>query len=156
MNNNLIQSSSNEVRNAENAQQRISQKELEIQLVDINSRYMSSRDASSYYYNQQKKQLLEIEISSLKSQRDGNINMALLYALMLAERELIERPIFSSASIALANICSFLKIQSIPFVASYLIIMKISTLYTQLQRDLSGFVSLRRELANLKVQLQLP
>jgi len=156
MNNNLIQSSANELTNAELVQQRISQKELEVQLVDINSRYLSNQDASSYYYNQPQKQLLEIEISSLKSQRDGNINMALLYALMLAERELIERPIFSSASIALANICSFLKIQNIPFVASMPLVLKISRLYSQLSMIPTGFISLRRELTNLKIQLRLP
>ena len=156
MNNNLIQSSANELTNAELVQQRISQKELEIQLVDINSRYLSNQDASSYYYNQPKRQLLEIEISGLKLQRDGNIKMALLYALMLAEQELIDRPKFSRASIALANICSFLKIQNIPFVAPIPIIMKISTIYTQIKREVSGFVSLRRELVNLKIQLHLP
>lgn len=156
MNTNLIQSSANELTKAGNVQQQISQKEFEIQLVDINSKYMSSQDSSSYYFNQQRKQFLEMEISNLKIQRDGNINAALLYALTLAEREIIERSTFSSASIALANICSFLKIQNIPFVASMPLVLKISKLYSQLNAIPTGFISLKRELTNLKILLHLP
>jgi len=156
MNDNLFLNSSNELTSANIIQQQISQKEFEIQLVDINSRYLTSQDASSYYYNQQKKQLLEIEISGLKIQRDEHINAALMYALTLAEKELMEHTSFSSASIIIANICSFLKIQSIPFTASLPVFLKISTLHSRLQTFPLEFTSLKRELANLKIQLGVP
>lgn len=156
MNDNLIQQSSIELTRAGNVQQQISQKEFEIKLVDINGKYLSNQDAGSYYYNQQRKQLLEMEISSLKAQRDGNINSALYYALMLAEKEITDHVIFSSASILIANICSFLRIQNISFSASMPIVIKVSTLYSQLNMmNTVGFVSLKRELLNLKMQLHI-
>lgn len=156
MNDTLIQQSSIELTRAGNVQQQISQKEFEIKLVDINGKYLSNQDAGSYYYNQQRKQLLEMEISSLKAQRDGNINSALYYALMLAEKEITDHVIFSSASILIANICSFLRIQNISFSASMPIVIKVSTLYSQLNMmNTVGFVSLKRELLNLKMQLHI-
>lgn len=156
MNNNLIQSSSDALTKAGNVQQQISQKEFEIQLTEINSRYLSNNVVNVYYYNQQKKQLLEIEISSLKSQRDGYINTAIMYALTLAEKEIIEQNSFSSASVIIANICAFLKIQNITFSVTLPIMLKISTLYSRLQTNNSfKFASLKRELTNLKIQLQI-
>ena len=148
MNDTLIQQSSIELTRAGNVQQQISQKEFEIKLVDINGKYLSNQDAGSYYYNQQ--------ISSLKAQRDVNINSALYYALMLAEKEITDHVIFSSASILIANICSFLRIQNISFSASMPIVIKVSTLYSQLNMmNTVGFVSLKRELLNLKMQLHI-
>ena len=57
----LIQLSSNGLNSANNIQQQISQKKFEIKLVDINSANMSMQDAGVYHYNQQRKQLLEME-----------------------------------------------------------------------------------------------
>ena len=90
MNTDLVQLSSNEISQASVAQRQISQKEFEMKLVDINGMHLSSQDASSYFYNQQRKQSLEIEISNLKTQRDNHINAALMYALTLAEGELTQ------------------------------------------------------------------
>ena len=156
MNNNqtLIQISSAELANANNVQQLISQKEFEIKLVDINSMHLSNQDASTYFYNQQRKQSLQTDISSLKLQRDNHINAAISYALILAERELHERSYFSNASLLLANIRSFMTIQSIRFTVSLPVMLKISLLNSRLQRS-SGHSSLKHELTNLKMQLQI-
>ena len=151
----LIQLSSNGLTNANNIQQQISQKEFEIKLVDINSAHMSIQDVGMYYYNRQRKQLLEMEISTLISQRNNYINDALMYALMIAEGELSFPTSFSIAVVLLANIRSFLTIQNISFTASLPIIMKISLLQSQLQKKNIGFASLRQELLNLKFQLRI-
>lgn len=156
MNTNLVQLSSNELAQASIAQQQISQKEFEIKLVDINSMHLSSQDASTYYYNQQRKQSLQAEISNFKSTRDIHINTALMHALTLAERELNERSSsFSRASVLLSNIRSFLKIQDIKLFVSLPVMLKMSLLNSRLQRSI-GHVSLKHELNNLKMQLQIP
>lgn len=155
MNTNLVQLSSNELAQAGIAQQQISQKEFEIKLVDINSMHLSSQDASTYYYNQQRKQSLETEISNLKMRRDNHINAALMYALTKAEGELTQHSTFSSASLLLSNIRSFLTIQNIRFTVSLPVMLKISLLNSCIQRS-RRYVSLNRELMNLKVQLQIP
>lgn len=156
MTSDLIQRSSDELTQARRIQQLISQKEFEISLVDINARHLPSTDSSLYFYNQQRKQSLQAEISNLKSTRDIHINTALMHALTLAERELNERSSsFSSASLLLSNIRSFLTIQNIRFTVSLPVMLKISLLNSRLQRS-SGYFSLKRELMNLKMQLQIP
>lgn len=155
MNSNLVQLSSNELSQANVAQRQISQKEFEIKLVDINSTHLSSQDASTYYYNQQRKQSLQAEISNLKSTRDIHINTALMHALTLAERELHEQSSSSRASVLLSNIRSFLKIQDIRLFVSLPVMLKISLLNSRLQRSI-GHASLKQELNNLKMQLQIP
>ena len=155
MNSNLVQLSSNELSQANVAQRQISQKEVEIELVDINGTHLSSQDANTYYYNQQRKQSLQAEISNLKSTRDIHINTALMHALTLAERELHEQSSSSRASVLLSNIRSFLKIQDIRLFVSLPVMLKISLLNSRLQRS-SGHFSLKRELMNIKMQLQIP
>jgi len=155
MNTNLVQLSSNELTQASIAQQQISQKEFEIKLVNINNTHLSNQDASSYYYNQQRKQSLETEISNLKMRRDYHINAAISYALALAEKELNERSSFSRASVLLSNIRSFLTIQNITLTVALPVMLKISLLNSRLQRSI-GHASLKHELMNLKMQLQVP
>ena len=154
MNTNLVQLSSNELAQANVAQQHISQKEFEIKLVDINSMHLSSQDASTYFYNQQRKQSLQTEISNIKLRRDNHINAAISYALALAEKELNERSAFSRASVLLSNIRSFLTIQNIRFTVSLPVMLKMSLLNSRLQRTI-GHASLKQELKNLKMQLQI-
>ena len=154
MTSDLNQRSSDELTRARSVQQQISQKEFEIKLVDINNMHLSSQDASTYFYNQQRKQLLETEISNLKMQRDNYINSAISYALTFAERELNERSTFSHASLLLSNIRSFLTIQNIRFTVSLPVVLKMSLLNSRLQRSI-GHASLKHELMNLKMQLQI-
>ena len=155
MNNNLVQLSSSELALANDAQRQISQNEFEIRLVDINGMHLSSQDASSYFYNQQRKQLLETGISNLKLQRDNHINAAIMYALTLAEGELTQRRILSSASLLLSNIRSFLTIQNVRLTVSLPVMLNISLLNSRLQRSI-GHAALKNELMNLKMQLQIP
>lgn len=151
----LIQLSSNGLNSANNIQQQISQKKFEIKLVDINSANMSMQDAGMYHYNQQRKQLLEMEISNLTSQRNNHINDALMYALMIAEEELLLPPSSSIAAMLLANIRSFLTIQNVSFTVSLPIMMKILLLQSKLQQMNLEYPALRGELLNIKLQLQI-
>lgn len=151
----LIQLSSNSLTSANNMQQQISQKRFEIKLVDINTAHMSTQDAGMYHYNQQRKQLLEMEISHLTSQRNNHINDALMCALMIADEELSLPPSFSMAAMLLANIRSFLTIQNVSFTASLPIMMKISLIHSQLQKKNIEYAALREELINIKLQLHI-
>lgn len=149
----LFVDASNALISAEKEQQKISQKEFEIKLADINNRYSATSDSSAYYYNQQKKMLLETEVSSYKNQRDNYINVALLYALNLGELEVMRNETYSRASIALASICTFLTIQNIHISLSYSVIQKIFSLSSILTLHPSDFFSLRQSLNNLKTFL---
>ncbi len=149
----LFIDSSNALASAEKEQRKISQKEFEIKLADINNRYSATSGSSSYYYNQQKKMLLETEVSSYKNQRDNYINVALLYALNLGELEVMRNETYSRASIALASICTFLTIQNIHISLSYSVIQKIFSLSSILTLHPSDFFSLRQSLNNLKTFL---
>jgi len=66
MDNSLFIYSSNELSNARNVQQQISQKEFEIKLVEINANHTSYQENSTYFYNQQRKALMEKEVSNSK------------------------------------------------------------------------------------------
>lgn len=150
---NLFLQSSNALTKAGNEQQKISQKEFEIKLVDINASYSTSIDSNSYFYNQQRKILLESEISSYKTLRDNYINTALLYALTLGEQEILSKDTFSRASIALASINSFLIIQNIHPSLSFPVMVKITSLNTTLLSYSNQHLSLRQALINLKIFL---
>lgn len=145
-----LQDPSNALANAENEQQKISQKEFEIKLAEINSRYSSPKDNNAYFYNQQKKMLLESELTSHKAQRDNYINLALLYALNLAEQEIMNKQSYSQASIIITSICTFLKIQNIHLSLSFPVMMKISSLNYALMLHQSEFFSLKLALTSLK------
>lgn len=145
--------SSNALTSAENEQQRISQKEFEIKLANINNRYSSPQENNAYFYNQQKKMLLESELISYKAQRDNYINIALLCALNLAEQEIMNRQSYSQASIIITNICTFLTIQNIHLSLNFPTIMKMSSLNYALMSHPSEFFSLRQALTNLKIYL---
>lgn len=151
----LIQLSSNSLKSANNMQQQISQKRFEIRLVDINTAHMSTQDAGMYHYNRQRKQLLEMEISNLTSQRNNHINDALMCALMIADEELSLQPSFSIAAMLLANIRSFLTIQNVSFIVSLPVMMKISLIHSQLQKKDIEYAALREELINIKLQLHI-
>lgn len=149
----FLQESSNALINAEKEQQNISQKEFEIKLVDINSRYSSPQDNNAYFYNQQKKMLLESELTSYKTQRDNHINVALLNALNLAEQELMNKQSYSQASSIITSICTFLTIQNIRLSLSFPVMMKMASLNYTLISHPSEFFSLRQALTCLKIYL---
>lgn len=155
MDNSLFIYSSNELSNARNVQQQISQKEFEIKLVEINANHTSYLENSTYFYNQQRKALMEMEVSNLKSQRDGHINASLVYALSLAEIEIMSNLPFSNAAIAISSIYSFLSIYNIQLILNSTVIVKISSVSSQLLLHPGDFMPLRMEIVKLKVHFHM-
>ena len=105
----LYQNFSNALMQAKNYQSQISQKEFEMRLMEINNRYSSN----NYYYNELQKQKAEIEILTLKNNRDNSIFSAIDYALELAQIEIRNNTLYSMAYLAINSITSYLKIQKI-------------------------------------------
>lgn len=105
----LYQDFSNALMQAKNYQSQISQKEFEMRLMEINNRYSSS----NYYNNELQKQKVEIEILTLKNNRDNSIFSAIDYALELAQIETRNNTLYSMAYLAINSITSYLKIQKI-------------------------------------------
>lgn len=95
----------NDVELARNYQISISQKEMEINMIDINSRYLSF---DNVYLNNIKKQTLELDIINLKNNRDKYINSAISYALTIADNEIQENNSLSVATIVIGTISSFI------------------------------------------------
>ncbi|MBO8455155.1 MAG: hypothetical protein IAC08_01960 [Bacteroidetes bacterium] len=95
----------NDIESARNCQISISQKEMELQMININSRY-SSYDNS--YLNNMKKQSIEMEIMNLMNKRNNYINSSIGYALTIAENEVQENNGISVASIVIGTISSFI------------------------------------------------
>jgi hypothetical protein len=154
MNNISFINSSNELTTAQNIQQQISQKEFEIQLVDINSRYSSSQDSSYYYYNPQKKYILDMEIQNLKKQRDAHLINALTYALADAESEMNFSIPFSTAAVSISNICSFIRRYNIKLNITLQLMLKISSISSRISTRLNSS-QLKQEITNLKIQLNI-
>lgn len=95
----------NDIESARNCQNSISQKEMELQMININSKY-SSFDNS--YLNNMKKQSLEMEIMNLINKRNNYINSSIGYALTIAEDEIQENNGISVAAIVIGTISSFI------------------------------------------------
>ena len=95
----------NDIESARSCQISISQKEMELQMVKINSKY-SSFDNS--YLNNMKKQSLKMEIVNLMNKRNNYINSSIGYALTIAEKEVQENNTFSTAAIVIGSISSFI------------------------------------------------
>ena len=109
INNMLYQNSSNALMQAKHYQSQISQKEFEIQLININSKYSSYGND----YNEIKKKKMEQDIWNLKNIRNNNIYSAIDYALELVLIEMKNNPLYSMAYLAVNSITSYLRIQKI-------------------------------------------
>lgn len=155
MNNYSLPYSSNTLMMAQNIQQQISQKEFEIQLVDINSHYSASQD-SNYYYNQQKKYLLELEIHNLKQQRDDYLINAITLALNDAESEMNYSVAFSIAALTISNICSFIKTYNLKLNITLQLMLKISSISSRLSStNRTNSLQLKQAITDLKTQLNI-
>lgn len=95
----------NDIESARNCQNSISRIEMELQMININSKY-SSFDNS--YLNNMKKQSLEMEIVNLINKRNNYINNSIGYALTIAEDEIRENNGLSVAAIVIGTISSFI------------------------------------------------
>ncbi len=147
-NNQLYINSSNELMQVRNIQLQISQKELELQMLDINTKY-SSYDPYSYSSSSIKRQNIELEVINLKNNRDMHIGFAIEAALLLAEVDIRNNNVYSMAEVAISSINSFLQSQKIDFRLPYSTQIKLSQISSLLYTNIN-FTSLRSEIARLK------
>ncbi len=145
----LYNMSSNELMQARNLQLQISQKELELKLVDINGRYNSYEPYSSDRINRQS---IEMEISTFRNNVDIHINNAISYALLLAEQDIRSNHTYSisMAAYAIDSICSFLTSYKDNFKPSFLAQMKLYELSSQLMQSGRNMLNLRNAIDKLK------
>ena len=137
----------NDIESARSCQISISQKEMELQMLDINSRY-SSYDNS--YLNNLNKQSLKMEIMNLINKRNNYINSSIGYALTIAENEVQENNTFSVATIVIGSISSFISTVKNNFSISAINSVSLSILSNKLL--VSGFqmLQLKRSIEELK------
>ena len=137
----------NDIESARSCQISISQKEMELQMININSKY-SSFDNS--YLNNMKKQSLKMEIVNLMNKRNNCINSSIGYALTIAEKEVQENNTFSTAAIVIGSISSFISTVKNSFNISITNSTNLSLLSNKLV--LSGFhmFQLKRAIDDLK------
>ena len=147
-NNQLYINSSNELMQVRNIQLQISQKELELQMLDINTKY-SSYDPYSYSSNNIKRQNIELEVINLKNSRDMHLGFAIEAALLLAEGDIRNNNVYSMAGVAISSINSFLQSQKIDFRLPYSTQVKLSQIASLLYTN-SNFISLSSAIARLK------
>lgn len=148
-NNYLYDISSNELMQARNMQSQISQKELELKLLDINGRYNTYDPYSS---DKIKRQSIEMEISTFKNNMDAHLNNAISYALLLAEQDIRNNHTYSisMAAYAIDSICSFLISYMGNFKPSFLAQMKLHELSSQLMLSGINMLNLKNAIAKLK------
>lgn len=143
---------SNELRQANNCQMQISQKEFELQLIDINLKYGNS-DSERNIQNLLKKNNIKVSLHSIENERNTYLTHAIIYALQLAEYEIgnSKNIIFPMAYLALNSINSFISSCNINLDLSLFIRSKISYVSNKLilESNLS-LINLRTEIDKLK------
>lgn len=145
----LYNMSSNELMCARTTQSQISQKELELKLLDINGKYNSYDPYSS---DKIKRQSIEMEISTLRNNMYIHLNNAISYALLLAEQDIRNNHTYliSMAAYAIDSICSFLTSYKDNFKPSFLAQMKLYELSSQLMLSGRNMLNLRNAIDKLK------
>ena len=143
---------SNELRQANNCQMQISQKEFELQLIDINLKYGNS-DSERNIQNLFKQNNIKVSLHSIENERNTYLTHAIIYALQLAEYEIgnSKNIIFPMAYLALNSINSFISSYNINLDLSVFIRSKISYVSNKLilESNLS-LINLRTEIDKLK------
>ena len=142
----------NDVELARNCQISISQKEMEINMIDINSRYSSF---DNVYLNNIKKQSLELDIINLKSNRDKYINSAISYALTIADNEIQENNSLSVATIVIGSISSFISTIKDSFNISIVNRSNLSLMSSKLLLPGISMFQLKNAIEGLKIACKL-
>lgn len=143
---------SNELRQANNCQMQISQKEFELQLIDINLKYGNS-DSERNIQNLFKKNNIKVSLHSIENERNAYLTHAIIYALQLAEYEIgnSKNIVFPMAYLALNSINSFISSYNINLDLSLFIRSKISYVSNKLILESNlNLINLRTEIDKLK------
>ena len=142
----------NDVELARNYQISISQKEMEINMININSRYSSF---DNVYLNNIKKQSLELDIINMKSNRDKYINSAISYALTIADNEIQENNSLSVATIVIGSISSFISTIKDSFNISIVNRSNLSLMSSKLLLPGISMFQLKNAIEGLKIACKL-
>lgn len=147
----LYKNSSIELTNARNCQLLISQKELELQLTEIQGRsdYLSTNNSFS---SRLKLTAIKNEIGGLLSQRDSHTNNSIDIALDIIIYELEENTtgVFSIGSLAIGAINSFISSYKIDFRLSISNSLKLSRVSSNLLFADIGYMTVRNKVNELK------
>ena len=150
----LFTLSSNELGRAQSIQQQIYQKDLQLELLDINNKYRPVLG-----YNNQpnilNRQTILLEKNSLISQRDVCLSNATNYALdiVLEDIETNVNGLLSTGGMAINSIGSFVTAYHITFVISFSVRMKISQVMAKLLLANYTYLNLKFQLDKLMRQI---
>ena len=142
----------NDIGLARNCQISISQKEMEINMININSRFSSF---DNVYLNNIKKQSLELDIINMKSNRDKYINSAISYALTIADNEIQENNSLSVATIVIGSISSFISTIKDSFNISIVNRSNLSLMSSKLLLPGISMFQLKNAIEGLKIACKL-
>ena len=150
----LFTLSSNELGNAQSIQRQIFQKDLQIELLNINKRYQPTL---GYNNNSDMLNLQNIllEKNKLISQRDNHLSNAVNYALDIVLDD-IERKVnglLSTGSMAINSIVSFVTAYRITFVLSFSVRVKLAQIMMKLLIPNYTYLDLKSQLDKLNGQV---
>ena len=150
----LFTLSSNELGNAQSIQRQIFQKDLQIELLNINNRYQPTL---GYNNNSDMLNLQNIllEKNKLISQRDNHLSNAVNYALDIVLDD-IERKVnglLSTGSMAINSIVSFVTAYRITFVLSFSVRVKLAQIMMKLLVPNYTYLDLKSQLDKLNGQV---
>lgn len=142
--------SSNELRRAQSIQQQILQKDLQLELLDINNRYRPTFGYNNYP-NMLNRQNILLEKNHLISQRDGSLSNAVNYALdiLLDDIERKDSGLLSIGGMAINSIVSFVTAYRITFVLSFPVRIKLSQVMVKLFLPNFTYLDLKNQLEKL-------
>ena len=146
----LFTLSSNELGRAQSIQQQIHQKDLQLELLDINNRYRPVLG-----YNNQpnilNRQTILLERNSLISQRDVCLSNATNYALDIVLEDIATKVngLLSTGGMAINSIVSFVTAYRITFVISFSVRIKISQVMAKLLLTNYTYLNLKFQLDKL-------
>ncbi len=147
--------SSNELRKAQSIQQQILQKDLQLELQDINNRYRPTFGYNNYP-NMLNRQSILLEKNHLISQRDESLSNAVNYALDILSDD-IERKdngLLSIGGMAINSIVSFVTAYRITFVLSFPVRIKLSQAMVKLFLPDYTYWDLKNQLEKLTSYVQ--
>lgn len=147
--------SSNELRKAQSIQQQILQKDLQLELLDINNRYRPTFGYNNYP-NMLNRQNILLEKNRLISQRDENLSNAVNYALDILSDD-IERKdsgLLSIGGMAINSIVSFVTAYRITFALSFPVRIKFSQVMVKLFLPDYTYWDLKNQLEKLTSYVQ--
>ena len=150
----LFTLSSNELGNAQSIQRQIFQKDLQIELLNINNRYQPTLGYNNNS-NMLNLQNILLEKNKLISQRDTHLSNAVNYALDIVLDD-IERKVnglLSTGSMAINSIVSFVIAYRITFVLSFSVRVKLAQIMMKLLVPNYTYLDLKSQLDKLNGQV---